>query len=1772
MELTEAQLLPFATESNPVNPSLDGLSTNAPSGLPSVGVGTRTDLLLFTDPVSQIEFDVKGQESSPAPASLTGTAFTDVGGATDAATSVTAGTFGAANADPLTGSPGQPATHQIVVIDPSVGDWQNLAAGVTEGAEVFVLDATKDGVEQIAQRLAGRTGISGLHIVSHGSTGSVSLGNSLLSVDTIIDYAIQLHSMAGALSAGADIVLYGCEVGAGVAGEALTRRLAQLTGADVAASDDPTGSAAKGGDWVLECATGTIEAPLAFQSGVMEAYDWVLLPAELFISEYVEGSGNNKALEFYNGTGAAIDLAAGGYAVDIYSNGSATVSFTHNLTGTVASGDVYVLALNNNTNAAILAEADQTNTDQFSWYNGDDAVVLRKGATVIDAIGQVGFDPGNQWGAGATSTQDNTIRRNPNVTAGDTNPSDAFDPSLEWIGFANNTYNGLGSHNSAPAITLSAAGLNYTENAGAVLIDGAATLTDSDSPNFNTGNLTASIIAGGAAEDRLAIRNQGTAAGEIGVSGSDVTYGGVTIGTFTGGTGTALLAITFNASATPAAAEALLRNITYENISENPSTGSRTVQLQVTDQLGGVSNAETKTVSVTAVNDAPVLDNSGSSTLATINQNDVGNQGTSVSDIIGSSITDADTGAVGGIAVTGTDTSNGTWEYSTDGGTTWTAFGAVSDSSATVLTAASANRIRFLPSNNFSGTASITYRAWDTADGSANGTAGADASINGGATAFSTEFETADITVTASTRIREIQGAAHISPKNGESVTNVTGTVTATTSSGFYMQDPNPDADDATSEGIFVFTSSAPAVSVGDSVLVNGTVSEVRPDGVASNLSVTQIANPTIAILSSGNSLPTPIIIGSGGRTPPAQIIDNDAAGGNVENAGTAFDPSEDGIDFYESLEGMLVGVNNAVAVGPTSAAGTIPVLADGGAGASVRTPRGGIVIQANDFNPERIIIDDEIVAGAPQVSVGDSFSGAIAGVMDYSAGNFKLLNTSALPSITSGGLTKEVTSLSPTASQLTVATFNLSNLDPGDSAAKFANLASTIVSNLQSPDILAVQEIQDSNGATNDSVVDASATYAMLIAAIQDAGGPTYEFRQIDPVDDADGGEPGGNIRVGFLFNPTRVSFADRAGGSAMSGVSVINNGGAPELSASPGRIEPANWGFNSSRKPLAGEFVFNGQKVFAIVNHFNAKLADEPLFGVNQPAGQSSQSQRNQQAAIVANFIKNGSTGILDIDPNANVVVLGDLNDFEFSSPLNILKGAGLSVLAEQLPAGERYTYNYEGNSRAMDHILVSGNLLGNLDGFDIVHVNSEFAFKYSDHDPSLARFNLANPELDVSFNASSFSEGAGAIAATGTVTRTGTTAGALTVSLSSSDTTEATVPLTVTIPNGAASVTFAVGAVDDPVVDGLQPVTVTASATNYIAGAGVLSVTDDDTAGVVVSSAIASATEGGAGESYQISLQSQPASEVTVQFDTGSQIQPIAQLTFTPANWNNPQVVIVAAVEDAVAEGNHTGTITHTAVSADANYSGIGINATVVSITDNDSAGVTVSQTSLSATEGGAGESYQISLQSQPASEVTVQFDTGSQIQPIAQLTFTPANWNNPQVVIVAAVEDAVAEGNHTGTITHTAVSADANYSGIGINATVVSITDNDSAGVTVSQTSLSATEGGAGESYQISLQSQPASEVTVQFDTGSQIQPIAQLTFTPANWNNPQVVIVAAVEDAVAEGNHTGTITHTAVSADANYSGIGINATVVSITDNDSAGVTVSQTSLSATEGG
>src|SRR5262249_43616253 len=182
------------------------------------------------------------------------------------------------------------------------------------------------------------------------------------------------------------------------------------------------------------------------------------------------------------------------------------------------------------------------------------------------------------------------------------------------------------------------------------------------------------------------------------------------------------------------------------------------------------------------------------------------------------------------------------------------------------------------------------------------------------------------------------------------------------------------------------------------------------------------------------------------------------------------------------------------------------------------------------------------------------------------------------------------------------------------DPSAKFSRLAGLIVDNLQAPDVIAIEEIQDNNGVTNDGTVDASTTWGLLISAIATAGGPAYGYRQIDPVNGQDDGPPAGNTRQVFVFLTDRgLSFIDRPGAGSTTPNAVLGSGAGTQLQYSPGRIDPTNAAFNTSRKPLAGEFMFNGHHLFMIANHFNSKGGDAPLFGHFQPPTRLSEVQRH-------------------------------------------------------------------------------------------------------------------------------------------------------------------------------------------------------------------------------------------------------------------------------------------------------------------------------------------------------------------------------------------------------------------------------------------------------------------------------------------------------------------------------------------------------------------------------
>jgi predicted extracellular nuclease len=560
--------------------------------------------------------------------------------------------------------------------------------------------------------------------------------------------------------------------------------------------------------------------------------------------------------------------------------------------------------------------------------------------------------------------------------------------------------------------------------------------------------------------------------------------------------------------------------------------------------------------------------------------------------------------------------------------------------------------------------------------------------------------------------IMQIQGMAHTSSFASQAVSGIQGVVTAVSGNGFWMQDLVGDGDDRTSDAIFVFRGNRNRPAVGDLVSVSGRVDEFRPgcgSGCApgssayNNLTITQINSS----FGSGSwtklgtaALPAPVVIGAGGRTPPAGI--SYAFGGSVESSGYAFNPGAHALDFYESLEGMRVTVANPIVVGPTNAFKEIALLPDLGAGHGLATARGGVVLTPGNFNGGRVILDDALIGAAamPLANVGDRL-GQTIGVLDYSFGNFKLLATQA-PTLTSMGLTRP-TATPALPQQLSIASYNVENLAGNGPQAKFDGLAGQIVHHLRAPDIIALQEIQDDNGAVDDGTVAADQTYGRLIAAISAAGGPTYQYVNVDPVNNADGGAPGANIRVGYLYDPTRVSFTAAV------------------------QVDPTHPAWTASRKPLAASFVFEGQEVVLINNHLKSKSGDEPLFGRFQAPTLHTEAQRLAQVSVLAAFV----AALRANDPEIRVVLLGDLNDFQFSAPLQTLTAAGLVNLTDTLPEHARYSYVYDGNSQALDHILVSLNLLPAAE-YQILHLNSEFAvgdpLRLSDHDPLLLRLNLS------------------------------------------------------------------------------------------------------------------------------------------------------------------------------------------------------------------------------------------------------------------------------------------------------------------------------------------------------------------------------------------------------------------------------------------------------------
>lgn len=568
--------------------------------------------------------------------------------------------------------------------------------------------------------------------------------------------------------------------------------------------------------------------------------------------------------------------------------------------------------------------------------------------------------------------------------------------------------------------------------------------------------------------------------------------------------------------------------------------------------------------------------------------------------------------------------------------------------------------------------------------------------------------------------IMEIQGAGHVSEFVGQPVLT-SGIVTAVDSGGYFIQDPNGDANQATSDAVFVFTGTAPSVAVGDAVAVSGSVAEFTS---GAGLSVTEINQIAVTVISTGNPLPATVLIGQAGLLPPTQTIDDDGL--------TSFDIATDGIDFWESLEGMRVTVDTPVAVSNTNGFGETDIVASLGLGASGFNARGGITISAGDYNPEKLQLDDRfgaLIGYTPDHSIGDQLA-SVTGVVHYSFEHYELLATEAVTTTLDNTLSDETTALVGDANYLSIATYNLENLDVSDN--KFNLFATDVVYNLRAPDILAVQEIQDADGAGTGSNLSGAITAQGLIDAIYAESGILYTYVEIAPgAANTTGGEPNGNIRNGYLYREDRVSLLE----------------GSLALVSDPA--------FATSRKPLVATWLFNGQEVTTINVHFTSRGGSDSLWGATQPPADAGDAARTAQAAAVGAFVFDH----LADDPDLNFLILGDWNGFYFETAQTQLTDTGLLTnVAQKLAAQERYSYVFEGNSQLIDNMVATGGLFAGAQ-YDAVHLNAEFGpeGRPTDHDPQVARFLLGITPHDLVIDNANVDENLPAGTVVGTLSAT-------------------------------------------------------------------------------------------------------------------------------------------------------------------------------------------------------------------------------------------------------------------------------------------------------------------------------------------------------------------------------------------------------------------------------
>ncbi|TEB08244.1 Cellulosome-anchoring protein precursor [Pelotomaculum schinkii] len=1304
-----------------------------------------------------------------------------------------------------------------------------------------------------------------------------------------------------------------------------------------------------------------------------------------------------------------------------------------------------------------------------------------------------------------------------------------------------------------------------TVNAAPQQIDADITVTDSDSEDFDGGQVTVSYTSAGLPEDQLSVGN----IGNISVAGSAVNYAGAgQIGTMSGGANGSSLVISLNSVTTPVRVTELLRALTYRNTSDEPAS-YRTISVTVSDGDGGTSTAATARISVSGQAesgvDSPALTQdlsypdwvddlnngftvaaNGSVTLAGdassiwLTGGGAGPASLTITaaeqfeggmfDLAGIVFDLYGSGNIYTATVTGHKAGGGTVTTSATGSDT-VSFNAINLSGMTGLTSFDVQIVRV---SGFQDVSNLGLDSFTIANPQA---ANLPPVFHSAASFSVPETAQADSAVLHDVQADDGDGGANdanltysIAGGTGQSyfaINGATGEITLSaagaaaldyeSAAGYTLTvraDDGQATNNITEQTITVNVSDvAPVVTPGQSF----TVSETATDGTSVG-----------AVVAAGDDDSVTYSIESG-NTGGAFAINASTGEMTVNNSGA--------IDYEAAASFTLTiqatdGSNNSSQAVTVNVSDAAPVVTPGQSFTVSETAAAGTSVGAVAVTGD----DDSLTFSIESGNTGGAFA------INASTGEITVNNADAIDYETAASFTLTVKATDGSNNSAQTVTVDVDNVNEPPSVS--APAAVTVTEDVLSP--ITGISVADMDAGANNVIATFTVDFGILSAASGGGvtvGGTAAALTLTGTVADINNFISGGNLRYTTALNDTgdaslSVSVNDQGhtgpGGALESGVTNVTVhvdpvNDAPSFTKGPDQAVSANAGpqtmANWATDIIAGPADEAGQTMtFSVYSNDNPALfAVPPAVAADGTLTYTPAPGATGSATVAFCLTDDGGTANGGVDTSASQFVVFQVYAADGGGALTVFPG---SVTAGQTGVTLTFTYVADAGGLNNGAITITVPDGWSVPGTDPAGAGYSTASKGSvtvaGRTITVSGLNLAGGEsLTVSYGDKAMG-GPGATAATtpGTVTwqaATKSTSGGTLIDLGASP--------AITVTNGVTDPDRSAVAAGPTTVpgDGTGVSTITVTLRDHfdnLVGGQTVELNQGSGSSVITPATAVSDQNGRAVFSVH-SIRAETVTYTATDISAGVTLAQSAQVTFT--------------------------------------------------------GGVSVSPTGLSLTEG-EHAGYSVALGSQPADTVTIHVYGGSQaaVAP-ASLSFNGGNWNVPQTVTVTAVDDNVNQGPRDLTVTNGVYSSDPYYSSVIADPVVVHITDNDSPAVRIVQTggSTSVTEGGEPGKYAVVLTTRPADSVTVKVYGDSQLDLYpTEITFSPHNWSLPQEVAVTAVDNFTAEGSRSVSVTHSVYSPDPDYNGIPVQPLTIYITDNDTPAVIIGDNSgsVSVTEGG